>query len=162
MPTMTYPEPPHSYPSHSINQTKHMSLKAYQSLSDRLSPLEDYQVPTLLPVRSNQFWLLHTNCIHSRPSPITPDRTGLKVSPTTPNNQDILQHRQHCSKRTKNFPGHFVLIPPIQSRQRHHPSLTTHPGPFKSAQGFVDRLSPLQDHQLCSRSTQTYPEYFFV
>ena len=99
-----------SQPLHQSDQT-YGPLKVYQSLTDRLSPLEDYQVPSLLPVRSNQFWLLHTNCIHSRPSPITPDRTGLKVSPTTPNNQDILQHRQHCSKQTKNFPGHFVLIP---------------------------------------------------
>ena len=98
---------------------------------------------------------LQTITHHSRSNYFGP----VKVSKTTPNNQVILQDRQRCSKPTKNFPGHFVLIPPIQSHQRHHPSLETHPGPFKSSKSFVDRLSPLQDHQLCSRSTQTYPDY---
>ena len=37
--------------------------------------------------------------------------------------------------------------------------IQTHFGPLESSQSLSDRLSSLQDHQLCSRSTQFNPSY---
>ena len=37
--------------------------------------------------------------------------------------------------------------------------IQTHCGPLEASQSLSDRLSPLQDLQLCSRSTQSNPRY---
>ena len=58
-----------------------------------------------------------------------------------------------CSRPTTTSPGNFILISPPPDHHRHHPDQ-----PW-TTQSLPDRLALLQDHQLCSRYTQTNPGY---
>ena len=46
---------------------------------------------------------------------------AVKASQTTPDDQDLLQDQQHCSRPTTTSPGNFILIPATPDHHHHHP-----------------------------------------
>ena len=139
-----------SKPTKDVMATLYLShpFKAINAITHHSRPIMDHSNPPRTLLSLLQDHLLCSRSTHTNPDyfmstaatsdhryypPLLQNYAGpVKASQTTPDDQDLLQDQQHCSRPTTTSPGNFILIPATPDYHRHHH------GPLKASQSFPE------------------------